>query len=267
MAEVHPHFNDSRYAAFVVLTQTCDLVRRNGERCRSRYINLAVVRPLRDVLFGLLDRECERARVGGKEVVGVYTAESKTKAEQLLARIVNQNAQAEGLFYLHKDAGVRIVEPCVALLQVSVAVRAYEHYGKLVEARSGSLRPEFQGKLGWLIGNLYSRVATRDMAPHQLKEVVDQFIGPANDGDQDTPQWVPRSRIMKADKAQADVEGLSPAQAAAELSRHGPEPPREVALARVVHSLRDLLPEIGEDNVNEVRRRLEKDPVFISACR
>ena len=154
--EVHPHFDNSKYTAFLVLTQTCDLVRRDRKPCRSRYINLAVVRPLKDVLLALLDRECERAKVGEKLLDGVYASESQFRGVQLLQRIVNQNAQAEGLFYLHGDAAVEILFPSVALLQVSVAVRAWEHYDTLVAA-PGRLKPEFRSKLGWLIGNLFSR--------------------------------------------------------------------------------------------------------------
>ena len=43
--DVHPHFVDPKYTAFIVLTQTCDLVRRveRGRVCKAPYVNLAVV--------------------------------------------------------------------------------------------------------------------------------------------------------------------------------------------------------------------------------
>ena len=86
LAEVHPHFHDRKYIAFMVLTQTCDLVRRDNQQFRTRYVNLAVVRPLRDVLLTLLDRECEMAQVRGTRLSGVYAVETKVKAERLLER-------------------------------------------------------------------------------------------------------------------------------------------------------------------------------------
>src|SRR6266567_6106288 len=46
LEQVHPHYLKDDYTHFVVLTQTCDLVRREGGRCGSRYITLAAVRPL-----------------------------------------------------------------------------------------------------------------------------------------------------------------------------------------------------------------------------
>ena len=46
--EVFPLYQrkpDYRY--FIVLTQSCDLVRRNGGRCTSPHVTIAAVRPLR----------------------------------------------------------------------------------------------------------------------------------------------------------------------------------------------------------------------------
>jgi len=266
-ADVHPHFADTKYTAFFVLTQTCDLVRRDRKNCKSRYINVAVVRPLRDVLLALLDRECERAKLGEKLLDGIYTNESRCRGVQLLQRIVNQNAQAEGLFYLHKDAAVEILFPSVALLQVSVAVRAWEHYDTLVAARCGRLKPEFQSKLGWLIGNLFSRVATEDMKPQDRDKIIAEFLGSRDEDDEHRPIWIPRKHIQKADKGNAKVDGLSRAQIGALLAQQRPEPPKETALSKVVQTLRELLPEIGEERVNLVRKQLAKDPVFEAACK
>ncbi len=267
LAEVHPHFNNDKYVAFVVLTQTCDLVRRDREPCKSRYVNLAVVRPLRDVLLPLLDRVCQRVRLGGAAVDGVYTFETKFRAEQLVERILNQNAQAEGLFYLHSDMAVGIAVPSVALLQVSVAVRAQEHYDKLVRARSGRLRDEFQSKLGWLIGNLFSRVATEDMPRIQRKQIIVELLEPADDQDEEAPRWIPGVNVPLAKKAKVTAAGLSRPEAAALLASYRPKPPREMAIGRVVESLKELLPEISESKVNELRNRLAADPEFESACK
>jgi len=267
LAEVHPHFTDEKYVAFMVLTQTCDLVRRNREPCKSRYVNLAVVRPLRDVLFPLLDRECGRISVHAAPLEGVYPDDKKYRAEQLVRRILNQNAQAEGLFYLHNDLAVGIAVPCVALLQVSVAVRAQDHYETLIRARSGRLKEEFQSKLGWLIGNLFSRVATEDMPKRQQEQIVTELIEPRDDQDEHRPRWIPRESVRLAEKARVTVAGLSRPKAAAVLASHRPKPPKETAIARVAESLRDLLPDIPEAKVTELRNRLAADPVFESACK
>src|SRR5207247_8080250 len=84
--------------------------------------------------------------------------------QQFLERVINQNEQAHGLFYLHPDADVGIAVPAAAMLRVSISLRSREHYNVLKAARCGRLRAEFRNKLGWLTGNLYSRVDTPDWA-------------------------------------------------------------------------------------------------------
>ena len=155
----------------------------------------------------------------------------------------------------------------MALLQVSVAVRAREHFGTLVAARSGRLKAEFQSKLGWLIGNLSSRVATEDMPRSQREAMISQFIDSQSEDDQDVPRWVPKSHILLASRAKANIVGLTRSQIAAVLATHRPDSPMESALTRVVESLRELLPEVQEEQIDQVRKRLAADPVFQSACK
>ena len=48
LTEVHPYFLNDQYKYFMVLTQSCDLVRRNGSKCKTPYITLAAVRNFSD---------------------------------------------------------------------------------------------------------------------------------------------------------------------------------------------------------------------------
>jgi len=267
MREVHPHFNDDKYVAFLVLTQTCDLVRRDGKLCKSRYINLAVVRPLRDVLIPFLDRACGTITIGGITAEGIYVDNVKFKAEQLLHHIFNQNAQAEGLFYLHPDAAVRIAEPSVALLQVSVAVRSQEHYQTLLAARMGGLQEQFQSKLGWLIGNLFARVATQDLAPTTRKRLVMDFLGRTGSFGENSPRWVSKEQVRLADKANVDISDMPRHEIVTVLNQHKPALPRDIALERVTLVLRESLAAVTPEQIEAVKARLAADAVFESACR
>jgi hypothetical protein len=74
LKDVHPHFLDSKYNGFLVLSQTCDLVRRDSAGCKTRYINLAAIRPLEDILFNLLDKLCRK--VNSDLLLKVYTKKS-----------------------------------------------------------------------------------------------------------------------------------------------------------------------------------------------
>src|SRR5687768_1378497 len=51
LQEVHPHYaRHEQYRYFIVITQTCDLVRRRADPPKSRYITIAAVRPIEEVL-------------------------------------------------------------------------------------------------------------------------------------------------------------------------------------------------------------------------
>jgi hypothetical protein len=132
--EVHPHFCQDKYLAFMVITQSCDLAVRAGFPS-TRYINLAVVRSLSEVLRSLLDTACKPLKPG------LYPAKRKNDAVALLQRLFNQNEQKLGLFYLFPDGEIGIGENAVAFLRVSVAFRA-EHYDLMTRARRGRLAPE-----------------------------------------------------------------------------------------------------------------------------
>lgn len=152
---VFPYFCDERYIGFLVTTQSCDLVRRGTNPCKAKYISLAVIREVRPLLPEMLEELC------GTGVRGIYKKESRFVAEQLLVRIINQNEQARGVFYLHPDADAGIATPSVALLRVTFSLRR-QHYDLLMDSRCGRMQGEFANKLGWLSGNLFSRVATPD---------------------------------------------------------------------------------------------------------
>ena len=263
LEDVHPHFLDSKYNAFLILTQTCDLVRRDGSKPKTRYINLAVVRPLEDILFGLLDKVCAKAKISGKFVEGLYTEESKEKAEGLLKRILDQNEQAMGLFYLHHDTNIKIAVPSVALLQFSIAIRTEEHYKKLILARECRLSVEFQSKLGWLIGNLFSRVATQDWPTIERKTLIKDFLG-LEEASIVTPRWIYKENIKSANKAKVDIEDLKAEEVFITLEKHKPPPKIDIAIERTVATVKELITDIPKDTLEKIKGRLKTDIHFES---
>src|SRR5687768_7271034 len=90
---VHPHFNDNKYTAYVITTQSCDLVRR-GDAPKASYISLGVVRPLTQVVNKLY------AQIAKPIAPGLYKSSAKIEVERFLARLFNQNEQSLGIFYL-----------------------------------------------------------------------------------------------------------------------------------------------------------------------
>jgi len=196
--EVHPHFNSNKYLGFIVLTQTCDLVRRRRKPPKAEYICLSVVRPIMQVRNKLLSAEC------GKSLKSILPKTKKGTCKELLQRIINQNEEKLGLFYLHEDPNLPW-ESGVAYLRVSISFKS-EHYDKILNSRIGRLSREFQSRLGWMAGNLYSRPAVRDWTESDVdksteKLLLDKLIG--TNQHPDDPIWFEDSIL---DKALQDTE-------------------------------------------------------------
>lgn len=218
LSQAHTHFCHEKYIAFMVASQSCDLVRRKQGRPKTRYISIAAVRSLESVLRSLL--EGVAPRVGN----GVFRKSSKGRAKDFLSRLVDQNEQAQGLFYLHADPEIGVLVPAVAFLRVSVSLRA-EHYATMCSARTGRLTPEFRANLGWLLGNLYSRAASPDWSDFEdgkrkKAELVDEFLYELVA----SPTWIDDEVLDGAKQAGVPLDELE-GTAVDELEQYRPPDP------------------------------------------
>jgi hypothetical protein len=260
---VHPYFLDAKYNAFLLITQSCDLVIRN-KRCGTKYLVIAVVRPLESVIHDCLSHVCRAI------AEGVYLQETKWAAKQLLQRIFNQNEQALGLFYLHPDSEAGINIPSVALLRVTVTLRA-EHYDVLRNCRRGRLGTEFRNKLGWLVGNLYSRIGTEDWSEPQerdreLEKYIKQFLD-GGDSMLNSPAWFPESWVNAAKGKGILLETVPKDDLLPILSSCKPKSSKEIAVEQVLRVVREVLPTMDDANLGRLGKRLENDPLFSEAIR
>lgn len=153
--EVHPHYLKSDYTHFLVLTQSCDLIRRKSTGCKSRYITLAAIRPLDLVV----SREIEEHQDKFDKAANVCSDRHRFRLKQLVERIFNYNEHE--YFYLHPEAIGTFTDPSCAFLRLSVAIKT-DHYDVCQRSRILSLSSLYQAKLGWMVGNMYSRVGTDD---------------------------------------------------------------------------------------------------------
>lgn len=252
--KVHPHYAKDDYTHLLVLTQSCDLVRRKG-RCKARYISIAAVRPL----SLLIEREIQKHQLSPLErEAGVCSTgprlETKLEVERLVERLLNNNEPE--FFYLEPELALGLSEPCCAFLRLSIAVRANDHYETLLGARLLSLTDVFQAKLGWLIGNMYSRVGTPDWVPEcasppEFKAKVDQLVGAA-------VPWVSDEQLSLA-SATRPPGSLT----REELRRHiaGTVVParKDVALDAVMRVVTKMLFDQREI-LQQLRGRLSNDP-------
>src|SRR5687767_6990667 len=91
LEEVHPHYFQNRNNAyFVVLTQSCDLVRRDGKSCKARYISIAAARPLTHVI----DREIAKYQQHEFEKrLGLCSKAYESKIQLFVERLLNNNEE------------------------------------------------------------------------------------------------------------------------------------------------------------------------------
>lgn len=142
---------------FIVLTQCCDLARRDGKPCSARYIAIAPIRPLAVLLERKLKDLCE-SDIGSE--IPVSAARSRQRLQDWLAKLMNNNEP--DYFYLQNQQEKGIGDNACAFLALSIAIKSDVHYQECVEARVLALADSFRAKLGWLVGQMYSRIGTED---------------------------------------------------------------------------------------------------------
>ena len=175
LRNVHPYFLNGQYRYFMVLSQSCDLVRRDGKNCKTPYITLAAIRSYDSFVEKTLVKEKFAENVSG---LLLMDEKKNEKAYQLIERIYN-NTEPE-YFFLYKEDALDFPESMITYLKVSIALKSQEHYDKCLAAKKMELSDEFKAKLGWLVGNMYSRVGTADwegiMTAQERKEMLNNDL-------------------------------------------------------------------------------------------
>jgi hypothetical protein len=259
LSVIHPHYprrND--YTHFLLLTQSCDLVRRDGKPCKAKYIGLAAVRSLSFII----DREIGKYQDSFDSAAGICSRASRDRAAQFVVRVLNNNEPE--FFYLEPEPAFGLFDPSCAFLRLSITVRSEEHYGKLLEARRLSLNEVFHAKLGWLVGNMYSRVGTVDWVPDHLTE--QQFKVKVSQILDDPVQWVDENRLKAAKKA-SPGETLTREALRAHVNSTKAPTRRERVLDEVLRIVCQQVAGVGDQALKKQRQRLENDPQLSAALK
>jgi len=264
---VHPYFTQPKYRGFLVITQTCDLQNRlyNGtKRCSATHISLSVIRSVQDVISQSLSERF------GFMAPGIYAMHMQRTVENLAERLVNQNENSLGLFFLHSDLDSGIAVHSVALLRVAISVKAVEHYETLKSARVGRLSKEFQPKLGWMVGNLYSRVGVTDWKEKSEKEnknLENNIIKEILSFTRNKPIWLDKKVYDKILKNKPDFDSL-PLNMQEEIIRESmPDPPKDKALEIIAKTVKNVSPKISDKEIETIKSRLSNDDQFAAQMR
>ncbi len=199
LQKYHPYYADHPLNDFfIVLTQSCDLTRRNNE-IKTPYVTLAPVRPLRAIIERESNRYLRNVKPGAKPFA---TVQDKNRLEEFLERIFNNNNPR--YFFLERQPDMQLPEDMCAVLSLGISIKA-EHYEECLKARILQLKPAFQAKLGWLVGHSFSRVATNDWTDESLRAKTEQTLNKA-------AVWLNDDVVRHLERRVAEHEGNHPDQ-------------------------------------------------------
>ena len=146
-------------------------------------------------------------------------------------------------FFIYTPTQMRVSPPLLSSCSVvSIALRR-QHYDLLKESRCGRLAPQYANKLGWLSGNLYSRIATPDWedqvgdkeaSAKQAKSLLARITQPNDEN------WVPQEWVESASKAGVNLAAIPPSQFASTIRQHAPSEPIDIVLDRVREVSREV---------------------------
>ncbi len=198
---------DQRAGLFLILTQSCDLVqgRIKGPIILAPTVPLTFL--LNEQLRSFVKNDVlQKARVGSHK--------HRERMQSFLRPLLNNTDSS--YFYLHEETKFSISKSSCALLRRPFSVSA-DHYDELRDARRLSLSGVFQAKLGWLAGNLYSRVGTPDWSDEKKNEFKSVLKATLDD----LCDWVEPQKIAAFEKIVKSMDSL-------------PEDPEEIR--QIMHS-------------------------------
>mgnify|MGYP003573616146 CR=1 FL=1 len=113
-----------------------------------------------------------------------------------LRNIVNYRDTKNGYFYLHPESTISLKDASVIDLRTILSLRSTLHYDQLLKSRVSSINEEYSNKLGWMLGNMFSRVPlyewdelSMDVSENEVIEGLLQSI--AADGNPRLPHEKP----------------------------------------------------------------------------
>ncbi len=261
-----PHYLKHDYSYFIVLTQSCDLVHRK-DGVKAPYISIAAVRPFDTVL----QRELEKQQSEELEKFGGFCSTAKRSAMYSFVEKVYNNNHSE-YFYLHKDQSLGLSEPFCAFLRLSIALRTSEHYETLLRAKYLELTEEFRAKLGHTVGDLYSRVGTKDWVPDKMTD--NEFKKFINETLDRKAIWIDKVVLTEAKKEitgkELNLQKMSPSELKAIVSKiripTKSDRLKELSV-RIVQTLQKSKALVEDADLEKIAKKIAADQLFASSIK
>jgi hypothetical protein len=256
LKEVHPHFyQHPKNLFFMVLTQSCDLVPRGpGNLCKAPYIAIAPIRTLDLVIERHLAQQTIAEVRAELPVLG---AKTRNRVSDFLQRLFNNNEP--GYFFLD-SADTQLPSDCAAFLNLSISIKSDLHFRTCVDAKILQLTDTFQAKLGWLVGQMFSRVGTPDWDPIELSKKINAILS-------DAAIWVDDAKIGALETAYKAIAGGDPdkTMSAAEISSVvAGVPTRKQRVLNQAGAVISQFFDNDDQRAQKLVRRLESDAALTS---
>lgn len=212
VGEAHSYYSDAEdYEYFLVLTPTCDLVLRSG-KCKSRYITLAAIRPLKTYV----ERQLAAFKTSAKAPGLFLSQERRILAEQFVTRLLHNTEKSH--IFLPGEFFPDGVDRC-AFLHLSVALRQ-THYTGCLAAKKLQLADSFSALVGSAASDLYGQIATpaiEEQSDVNHKEIVNEYLSKILDGE--NYHWLTAERLREFKKRltpvkEAKGDGILPSDVA-----------------------------------------------------
>lgn len=252
----HPYYaSHPDNQLFIILSQSCDLARRAGNACKADYITLAPVRPLRVIIEREFHHQLRNSRPNAQ---AFGSSRTKSIFNDFLEKLFNNNNP--NYFFLREQKDKQIAEDMCAITALPISIKN-EHYSECQKARVLQLDHIFQAKLGWLVGQKYSRVGTPDWDKDELGRRVQQVIS-------DTAVWVEDSQFEKVKKVIKRIEKEEPdkiidIEQLKEIISSIPQK-KMMAIDSIIELLvaEKILPDAQDPAVKKLRKILNNNPTF-----
>jgi hypothetical protein len=184
---------------------------------------------------------------------------ARPKILEFLRRLHNNNDKE--LFYLHEQPDMGLPESCCAFLRLSIALLP-AHYDICMQARLLSLTDVFQAKLGWLVGNIYSRVGTADWVPDYLKkEEFESYLSGIVDRE---IRFFAREQAEEASKT---IEALNIDEARKYIASVQYKTASDRLIESIVGHARRLLNVTDDQLLRRFESRLRSDPTLSATAK
>ncbi|RUR21903.1 hypothetical protein [Legionella qingyii] len=194
---VKPH--QKRY--ILILSQCCDLYQDDARNCKIEHITVCVLSDFNRYLERLIN-ECSLPLFNSR----ILSEDEYENLFMKLYKFIN-NSDPKNYFFLPK--GNLFGDDKVAILSVNYPLRI-DNYDLLLKNRIGTLSPEFKSKLGFVLGKLYSRAATRDLNDEKdlVKSFIENKLAELSVHRVMTPQHINKLKLISEESTESEVSEL-----------------------------------------------------------